>query len=467
MHSMRRKESRGRIVLRLLALLSFHFFFLRPLIAQSPIDFELYNFGGFVQTRQRDHSMGALPYHGSLLLAADLDVRSEHLSAVFLRTRLVSEIFSISMHVDDERNRLLYIEPTFWFVDTTHVLRQEVALSAEIGHLGRVTTGGGLFIDQLRTMGWRASVGIPGTVRVYALEGGIVYLGEDDYRSFNVEVLDRIGIHYLEYYGFYDWAGDTFEHDELGASVLPFTLRISDLTFRSKAQTAYAWNWIEMNRVETASEGFAVSAGLDVEYGLDSEAAPEVLNMYRHDTGDSRSMIGVRIEGAHYSRSFLDVFQSRMNRLRSMSEIPEDMFNVHFTSMTEFDRSPYDATLYFRHAIAGIDGLGVTIRGRLEAVSSLFLTGYYSAIELSAPEGTKLFDRTEWTYFPELQEVIPGSKVADRIMYHYYSAGLTWLYDSNTAVSFDVCNFAFRTGTGIPNFMETDPYWQLRLSVQF
>ncbi len=467
MQSMRRKESQRRCVRRIIALISLLFLSLQPLIAQAPIDLELYNLRGFVQARMRDHSMGQLPYHGSLLLAADLDIRSEHLSAVFLRTRLVSEIFSISKRVDDEQNRLLYLEPTFWFVDTTHILRQEVALSAEIGHLGRVTTGGGLFIDQLRTMGWRASVGIPGIVRVYALRGGIVYLGDDDYDSFNVEVLDRIGIHYLAYYGSYDWAGDPFEHDELGASVLPFTIRISDLTFRPKAQAAHAWNRIEMNRVETVSEGFAVSAGLDVEYGLDSEAAPEVLNMYRHDTGDSRSMIGVRIEGAHYSRSFLDVFQSRMNRLRSMSEIPEDMFNVHFTSMTEFDRSPYDATLYFRHAIAGIDGLGVTIRGRLEAVSSLFLTGYYSAIELSAPEGSQLFDRTEWTNIPEMHEMLHVARMADRITYHYYSAGLTWLYDSNTAVSFDMCNYAFRTGTGIPNFIEMDPYWQLRLSVQF
>lgn len=305
MQSMRRKESCGRCVRLLIALFSLSFLFLQPLIAQSPIDLALYNLRGFVQTRQRDHAMGALPHHGSLVLTGDLDIRSERLSAVFLRTRLVSEIFSISMRVDDERNRLLYIEPTFWFVDTTQVLRQEVALSAEVGHLGRVTTGGGLFIDQLRTMGWSVSVGIPGVLRVYALQGGIVYLGEDDYGSFNVEVLDRIGMHYLGYYGSYDWAGDPFEHYELGASVLPFTFRISDLTFSSQAQTAYAWNRIEMNRVETASEGFAVSAGLDVEYGLDREPAPEVLNLYRHDTGENRSIIGVRIEGAHYSRSFL------------------------------------------------------------------------------------------------------------------------------------------------------------------
>lgn len=193
MYLMRRKKSRGRIVFRLFAQFSFSLLLLQPLAAQSPIDLELYNLRGFVQARERGHAMGALPYHGSMLLIGDLDIGSEHLSAVFLRTRLVSEIFSISMRVDDDRNRLLYLEPTFWFVDTTQVLQQKLALSAEIGHLGRVTTGGGLFIDQLRTMGWRAAVSLPGIFKLYALQGGIVFLGDDDYRSLNAEVLDRIG----------------------------------------------------------------------------------------------------------------------------------------------------------------------------------------------------------------------------------------------------------------------------------
>lgn len=179
-------------------------------------------------------------------------------------------------------------------------------------------------------------------------------------------------------------------------------------------------------------------------------------------------MIGVRIEGAHYSRSFLDVFQSRLYHVISnMSEDPEAMFRVHFTSMTEFDRSPYDATLYFRHALAGIDGLGVTMRARLEPIASFFLTGYYSAIELSDPGESKLYDRMVATYDPGQRAVYQVARLADRITYHYYSAGLTWLYDSHTAVSFDLCNYTFRTETGFPNFMETDPYWQLRLSVQF